>query len=301
MTFSFIHSGGSEMASYRLRVQQIAPLLGYQEELCINNASAETLIFSKPAAEEVAIASAKKAAGGTVIVDFCDDHFDRLPHYRQMAELADWLVCPTEVMRLRLCDLFPPGDVEPVTVIPDAYEYPEVEPHCSGANLLWFGHSSNLVTLFRVIRLLDDYPLMIVSNAPMAMPWNYNEMQRQFRKADIVVLPATASYKSANRAVESVRQGCFVVAEEHPALKDFPGIWVGNIKEGIEWASQNPLQSNAWIKRAQNHVRERYSPRTLADAWKKVLDRAKSASTSAAVASAGLSGSALTDSTVPQT
>jgi hypothetical protein len=53
-----------------------------------------------------------------------------------------------------------------------------------------------------------------------------------------VVIPATAPYKSANRAIEAIRQGCFVVAEPHPALEGFP-IYIGNIKHAIRQRKPN--------------------------------------------------------------
>jgi hypothetical protein len=95
-------------------------------------------------------------------------------------------------------------------------------------------------------------------------------MLEEFARADIVVIPTTASYKSANRAIEAIRQGCFVVAEPHPALKDFP-IYIGNIKEGIEWTKQQNM--NELISKAQKFVREEFSPQILIDKWKSATRR----------------------------
>jgi hypothetical protein len=90
-------------------------------------------------------------------------------------------------------------------------------------------------------------------------------MLDEFAQADIVVIPATALYKSANRAIEAIRQGCYVVAEPHPALEGFP-IYIGNIKEGIEWTTQQDM--NELISKAQKFVMEEFSPATLIDRWK---------------------------------
>jgi hypothetical protein len=210
------------------------------------------------------------------------DHFDQ-QLYQRMLQYADYVTCPTEAMKARIAH-------PDVTVILDPYEFDEEAPHCNGNKVLWFGHGTNFKTLIPLLPQIFA-PLTVVSNIPLAMPWSLETMVEQFALNDIVILPATADYKSPNRAVEAIRQGCFVVAEPHPALTDFPGIWIGDIPKGIEWASQNPLQANAWTRRAQKWVKEKYSPRIQADAWKSLFTRAKSRSTSEAAASTGRAGS----------
>ena len=95
-------------------------------------------------------------------------------------------------------------------------------------------------------------------------------MPGEFAQADIVILPATVGYKSPNRAIEAVRQGCFVVAEPHPSLEGFPGIWVGDIKEGIEWARQNPKSANELTLKAQAWT-ENFAPALVASAWSRLI------------------------------
>lgn len=286
MNVSFIHRGGAGMASYRYRAMLPAHHLGAR----INDTSADVLVYAKPAPEEVDEAVAAKDAGKAIVVDFCDDHFATQPHYMQMADLADAVTCPTTTM---MAQIMAAGYKGEVTVIFDPYEFPEVMPHCAGANLLWFGHGSNFNSLVRVLPRIFA-PLVAVSNIPLARPWSMETMYREFLSADIVILPATAPHKSANRAIESIRQGCFVVAEPHPSLTELPGIWIGDIPEGIAWAIQNPSQANERTREAQNYVSTRFSPRTQASAWKSLLQRVKSACTSAAATSTGRSGSTST-------
>jgi len=100
-------------------------------------------------------------------------------------------------------------------------------------------------------------------------------LEKAFDKSDIVILPATETYKSANRAVEAIRQGCFVVAEPHPAWNDIPGIWIGNIREGIEWVQTHLNEANQMVASAQAYVREMYSPAACADLWRKVIGNEK--------------------------
>lgn len=256
---SFIHGGGPDMASYRYRAAIPSKELGAS----INDLSADTLVFAKPVAQDLWEMGKAKARGARVIVDVCDDHFDWM-HYREALRLADEVTCPTETMKaiIGVQDLD-----KKVTVIPDPYEYPEIPPHVRGTNLLWFGHGVNRGSLERIMPEIEGYPLLVVSNFAGAVPWSKETMLQALPNADIVLMPATDLYKSPNRTIEAIRQGCFVVAEPHPSLKDFP-IWKGNIKEGIEWARWNQDSANQMVSEAQRFVMERYSPQIVGSAWK---------------------------------
>jgi len=242
------------MASYRYRALIPAKELGAS----INDFTADIMIFAKPQAIEVQIAKEAQESGKKVVVDFCDDHFDQT-HYREMLKLADAVTCPTEEM----------GKHIGAQVVIDPYEFDEEAPHCRGDNLLWFGNVTNFASIERLRPRLTS-PLRMVSNAPGCIPWSMDTMRHEFSLADIVVLPATKEYKSPNRAVESIRQGCFVVAEPHPSLTNLP-IWIGDIPQGIEWARQNTLEANKMTLAAQDFVRSAYSPKTQASAWRRVL------------------------------
>jgi uncharacterized Rossmann fold enzyme len=251
---SFIHWGDKNAASWRYRA--MIPSRGWASQ---NDLTADTLVFAKPQANELMDMARAKARGAWVVVDFCDDHFDWM-HYQEALRLADAVTCPTAEMAKRIKELG-----KDATVIPDPYDYPEMPPHYKGTNLLWYGHQVNRDSLKRILPDLEGYPLRVVSNFDGAIPWSYETMLDEFAQADIVVIPATAPYKSANRAIEAIRQGCYVVAEPHPALEGFP-IYIGNIKEGIEWTKQQNM--NELISKAQKFVRKEFSPATLIDKWK---------------------------------
>jgi uncharacterized Rossmann fold enzyme len=256
---SFIHWGNKNAASWRYRAK-----IPTGDWATLNDLTADTLIFAKPQASELMDMARAKARGAWVVVDFCDDHFDWM-HYQEALRLADAVTCSTTEMAKRIKELG-----RDATVIPDPYEFPEMPPHCNGVNLLWFGHHVNRDSLQRILPDLKGYPLRVVSNFDGAIPWSKETMLEEFARADIVVIPTTASYKSANRAIEAIRQGCFVVAEPHPALEGFP-IYIGNIKEGIEWTKQQNM--NKLILEAQNFVRERFTPQILIDKWKTATKR----------------------------
>lgn len=280
---SFIHGGGKQMASYRYRAEIPATELGVP----LNDPTKEILIFSKPQAFELEWLEQFKVGRPKVVVDFCDDHFTRFHHYKRFAKLADEIVCPTEQM----AHIIREHTGRDATVIRDPFEFPERLPHCNGTNLLWFGHKVNVHSLIRILDQLNGYSIRIVSNAEGAIPWSLETMPLEFKRADIVVMPCTAPYKSPNRTIEALRQGCFVVAEPHPSLFGIPGIWLGNIKEGIEWTLRHLPEANHRIKEAQNHVRMLYSPKTSADAWRDLLLKVRSPSTLAAERSTGKDGS----------
>jgi uncharacterized Rossmann fold enzyme len=256
---SFIHWGDKNAASWRYRAKIPA-----SDWASLNDLTADTLIFAKPQAYELMDMARAKARGAWVVVDFCDDHFDWL-HYQEALRLADAVTCSTTEMAKRIKELG-----RDATVIADPYEFPEMPPHYDGINLLWFGHHVNRDSLQRILPDLEGYPLRVVSNFEGAIPWSKETMLEEFARADIVVIPTTASYKSANRAIEAIRQGCFVVAEPHPALEGFP-IYIGNIKEGIEWTKQQNM--NELISKAQKFVTAEFSPQILIDKWKTATKR----------------------------
>jgi uncharacterized Rossmann fold enzyme len=249
---SFIHWGDKNSASWRYRAKIVSE--GWAS---LNDFTADTLIFAKPQANELMEMAKAKARGAWVIVDFCDDHFDWV-HYKEALRLADAVSCNTEVMAKIIKE-----HGRDATVIGDPYEYPEQKPHCNGLKLLWYGHAVNKHSLERILPDLEGYNLRVVSNFGGAILWSHETMLEEFAKADIVLMPATAEYKSPNRAVEAIRQGCFVVSERDLGI---PEIYVGNILEGIKWTQTQNV--NQRISTAQKFVTDEFSPKTLIDKWK---------------------------------
>ena len=280
---SFIHSGGESMASYRYRAAMPAAWLGAS----INDFSASTLVFSKPRPQELETLGRAKAKGQWCVADFCDDHFD-WPHCAEFLRLADAVACPTEAMRKLIADV--PRYGRDASVVPESWEFAPHDPHCSGGNLLWFGSLSTVESLQRMRTRIGvhAYRLREVGNFAGARPWSAAAMIEELALADIVLIPATAAHKSANRAVEATMAGCLVVADAHPSLEGWPGIWIGDLKEGIEWATANPEQANARVSSARRCAMEKFSPAILSRMWRTAIERP---TTSAAAESGGPDGS----------
>lgn len=283
MTLSFFHDRDARQASYRYRGAIPARALG----VAMNDESAAVWIVSKITKKSPAFIERGKSLGKKIIVDVCDAHLS-LPEYRTSIDMADAVTCPTSLLAEFLWEDFGRA----ATVIDDPYEYEEIAPHVRIGNLFWFGHASNYDGLAMFRDALKGYPLRIVSNIGGMIPWSPETMREEFAKADIVLLPDSAPTKSANRAVEAIRQGCFVVATPHPSLEDIPGIWVGDLMKGIEWASTHPQEANERLIRSQAYVRVRFSPERVANAWR-TLAKACASSLDVGI-SPGLGGSTLT-------
>ena len=281
MKISFCHYGNDKMASYRYRALIPAKEMGAD----INNPDADVIIFAKPIDQDVPHVIRAQQKGKKIIADFCDMHF-HLDHYKMILSVADAVTCPTKWFADYLRTEY---GIE-AFVVPDPFEYPEVMPHCHGDNLLWFGQGMNIDSLIRVLPNIHTHPIRIVSNIEGMIPWSTETMLEEFVRADIVLMPETAPYKSPNRTIEAIRQGCFVVAEPHPAINDFPGIWLGNIRTGVEWAISNNGEANLRTRIAQGYVQNAYSPTTQASAWRTVIQTVLSSSTSGPVMCDGVAG-----------
>ncbi len=266
---SFMHYGNAGMASYRYRAEMPAKWLGAD----INNPRADVHIYSKPIQPDVEFARKAKEQGKTVIVDICDIHFDR-PEYRKIIKYADIVTTSSKWSADYIRDDFG----KETFFIPESWEFPHLEPHCFGSRLLWFGSSGNYDSLERIRYQIEGFPLTVVSDVTGATPWSLENLGKALSESDIVILPETDPYKSANRAVEAIISGCYVVAEPHPSLEGFP-VYTGNIRKGIEWAIQNLNAANDRTEQAQEFVKKSMSPEILANAWKTAIRKAQSSST----------------------
>lgn len=202
-----------------------------------------------------------------VVFDICDDWFDdplKGPHYLEASEKADVITCNSEAMRLRILE----KTGRDAVVIDDPYEHPESPPGM-GEGVLWFGHRINLQDLYDA---KIKWPLTIVTNveAPWCVPWSPEALMRELGRCRVVALPTgPRQCKSANRAVTAIRAGRFPVCGELPAYRELPGIWVGDVAEGLEMAMTQDVTDK--ISEAQAYVAERFSPKTVGEKWNKVL------------------------------
>ncbi len=256
---------GDEIASSRLRAKIPQEALG---RLGIKQGK-DVLIYGKHFVSEGQLHPFKK-----LIYDVCDDHFNHPElgaYYRKHCQLADALTCNSEVMRERIKE----ETGRDATVIREPYENEEHEPSI-GPRLLWYGHKSNLKYLERLKPSLK-YPLLALSNHPDYEEWTPEIFREAIQTPCIVVIPTgvtlKALAKSENRMVEAIRCGKFVCAEFLPSYEQFGQFMpLGNIPENIESALANQAESIGRIKEAQDYIRERYSPKAIAQQWLEVIE-----------------------------
>jgi hypothetical protein len=271
--------------------------------------NADVFVFSKhwdPVKEQAAVEQIKTPgfmAGNTiatvavdrpdpkVVFDVCDDHFEHLkvgPHYHWMCENADLIIASTSRMQEIIFDHTRKESV----VINDSYEFPEHKPRhkweqWNPENVLWYGHPSNFEHLHAVWDDLRGYNLMLitggielqdtVANKPFPIvPWNHENMMDGFKNSDVVVLPTGAegymSHKGANRMIEAIRQGVFVVAEPNPEYDKFKEwMYIGDIRKGLEWIQSNKKCIAERICKAQKFVSDNYHPQIIGQKWIKEL------------------------------
>lgn len=196
------------------------------------------------------------------VYDICDDHFhtEMEDYYREHAEKADLVTVNSEAMAAIV--LAETG--RQAIVIPDPYESEECEAGY-GQGVLWYGHQSNLKTI---------YPYMDCIDMVLTYPeWTREKQLAALKLCAVVVIPMDERKgKSANRLIEAVRNGRFVVAGELPAHDEFKEfMWIGGIREGLAWAKNHPGECIERVKQCQDYIREHYSPERIGRMWLEAL------------------------------
>lgn len=110
--------------------------------------------------------------------------------------------------------------------------------------------------------------------------WSPETMKQRLAACDLVIIPARLEEpgklaKSANRLLEGLVAGKFVVAHPVPSYLEFQQhAWIGErLSEGIAWAAQHPREAVRRIRSGQRLAMEKYSPRAVARRWGEVLRR----------------------------
>lgn len=212
--------------------------------------------------------------GQRIVFDICDDHFDGpyRDYYMRVCEVANVVVASTAT----LAAVIEQETGRQAVVIEDPYEWAEVVPrHRGGNGVFWFGHLNNAPAFADEMHRLAEWRVYAVSNAPGCVPYSAEAMQVGFDACDAVILPMLADRrwqcKGANRMVEAIRQGRYVVAHRTPAY-DGLGMWIGDIVEGLEWARSHPQRAMEAVRHAQEIVRTRFDPSRIAGQWREVFN-----------------------------
>ena len=90
---------------------------------------------------------------------------------------------------------------------------------------------------------------------------------------NIALFPISKLHKSPNRLVNTLRMGLFPVCDRHPAYEEFKDFcYVGDVFNGRKWANHFNVDLNAFVKKGQDYIRDRYSPETIGEKWANLLD-----------------------------
>jgi hypothetical protein len=242
-------SFGDNIASSRLRA-----LIPQQQLAALGMAKGrDVLVYGKHLITEDQARLFRKR-----VYDVCDNHFSDqfADYYLEHATKADLVTCNSETMK----EVIRQHTGRMATVIPDPYESDE-KPAGYGNGILWFGHESNLIDLHPY---LDLKPEILTGSE-----WSRDKQLKALERCAVVMIPTGKSMaKSANRLIESVRNGRFVVAGELPAHDEFREfMWVGDIREGLEWFKAYPHKALKQVEACQQYIRDKYSPEAIGRLW----------------------------------
>ena len=229
--------------------------------------AADVHIFSKHWTDDRVAARASPCA----VFDVCDDWFTRVhpvvrgigDYYREMCGLCS-VTCSSEA----LAEIILEQTGKVAEVIPEPYEGPDGLPRELGEPLrvLWFGHKSNLKELQRHT-VPDGVGVVLCTNAVGAgiVPWSVDNLALALAACDVVIIPQSHHWKSANRMVESLRAGRFVVASDIPAYRGFDQ-YLGDIREGLEWVKSNTGHIISRIISGRKRL-DQFSPASINRQW----------------------------------
>ena len=256
------------MASYRLRVAIPAPLLGCEYEIgCMGKPT----FFYKHFEGDRDLAP----AAGPFVYDVVNDHFSgsHAEHYRAMCGAASKVTCSSAAM----AETVHRWTGRDAIVIDDPYENDEQPAEIKGSGVLWFGHLANIKSLWQTAEKIDGLPinLTVCTNLrhDSTVEWSPESERRCLKDSALVLVTGDNPGASANRIVKALRAGRFVVAPAGtPAWDEWKEhIWIGDVREGVEWALNNREEACRKVVAGQERLKEKNHPEAIARMWMEVF------------------------------
>lgn len=109
--------------------------------------------------------------------------------------------------------------------------------------------------------------------------WKQDTVWQDIAESHIALLPSNLidnkkSVKTANRLIEALNIGRFVVGHPVPAYQQLGDyVWLGEqLSDGIRWAIDNPQLVKQKINNGQIHIKNQFSVEVISDKWKNAID-----------------------------
>lgn len=289
---SFVTGGNEAVASFRYRVLAPSQFLSqYLIQPTVSSQAAQdafAVIFSKHwTFNDWSYAWFCRSRGQKVIFDICDDHFeDNLAdHYLRMIDVADTLVCNSEMMRQRILEVT--GRTATVIEDPVISRRQDYNPD-KPMRALWYGQSMNIQGLYDIYN--GKYPLEVAVPSSKFEPpeafssplvalsqWHPGIVGEAAQRNSMAILPYRQGKlaKSANRVLEALWCGLPVATDPIPAVEDLGKNGIRYL--GIDYGSDEIVQEmhkmdfTEEMMAAQKLIQANYSPEAIAAKWAKVL------------------------------
>jgi hypothetical protein len=288
---SFVTGGHEGMASFRYRVLAPTQFLGQHLIKCTVSSQADpeanAVVFSKHwTYNDWTYARFCKERGQTVVFDICDDHFDDNlnEHYYRMCDVADRLICNSEVMRQRI---FSVTGMKAIVIEDPVISRQQLYSQDKPASALWYGQSMNLPGLYEVYTGNYNLEVAVPPNAKLdpvldntrvsLVAWHPAIVGEAAGRNSVAVLPYRQGKeaKSANRVLEALWCGLPVVTDPIPAVVDLGKNGILYFGEDVSNDSlMDFIESTDFtteMQEAQKMIQEKYSPEVIAGKWAAAL------------------------------
>lgn len=304
----------STIASIRLRAAVVADFffkiglkLTFGEKV---EDEANTLLIGKIGTSEIKersdnwlkIISHAKKKGAKIILDYTDHHlgFDSpmKEFYRSVLTYIDQATVSSNYLGQMLKNFFS-GNIE---VIPDPIEIPiyieKKQFNNNYRSVLWFGHSSNILYLVKLINNLDTFKipieLRILSNEQSLLVlqkintkrlnnikikfdfWSVDKMILTAKDCDICIIPSDINEVkkmgvSSNRLLTALALGLPTAADMLPSYKIFNEYFTDIRSSGFNELMLNPSKFTKHVKKAQKNILPLYNFENIGKIWHKFL------------------------------
>lgn len=290
LSVTFVSTATSNSASYRYRVQ--TPVL-YLKRKGMKTAvdrkakpSDNVLVFSKHwMYSDWQYAMFCQARGQKIIFDMCDDHFgDKVGgHYLRMTSLADVITCNSKEMAKSIRR----NTGKDAVVIDDpVLSKAAARPKSDNPSMLWYGMAMNVDGLYEAypegceVPLEVIYPCRMEPPEKLTKPWvKYTQwegpqtVEQAAARNEIAFLPYRQgkAAKSANRVLEAINMGLYVMTDPLPACKGLP---VHYINDGLDKGIQEYKELTAQSLEERKEALAPYTPEVVSDAWAEAIREA---------------------------